>query len=347
MGKQKKIESRVFNQERLLFVRLPDNYDASNRSYPVLYLLDANSFYVGNLYQEAVALVSRLEKINDIPELIIVGIQSEQWYKDVITGSELFENYLNQEVVSYIESQYRTLPQRVLMGHSYAGAFVSGAMSVDAKNFDLLLSISPVYPSMAYIDKIRNRYSKLKPHSAKLTIIDGDESPMDKDILKLAANSLATEILDFNYLSKKLEGHMSVFTIGLSQGLREHFSDFRFPSRELVAVKSFDIEMLKSYFSKKDKKYKTKTDEKKLRSLAISMAHRYTSMGKLEQAIPFWRFGESKFKEYFIAGYADRFIALEKRKLALKLLKELKALFPNSDKNYQQRIDTLAAELKS
>ncbi len=338
MGSVEKLKSKIFDHQRSLLVRLPDNYDQSNKSYPVLYLLNANSFYSGNIYQEAVTLVSRLEKINDIPELIIVGIQSEQWYKDVITDSIIFENYLNQEVVNHIESRYRTLPQRILVGHSYAGAFVSGAVSVKAVDFDLLLSLSPVYPSMAYIDGIRNQYSNLKQQSVKLMIIDGDENPMDKLFLQQAANNLPSDLIDFKYLSKQLDGHMSVLTIGLSHGLREQFSDFRLPSREMVASKPFNIQELKSYFRHKDHKYKTKTDEKMLKSLAISMAHRYTSMGKLELAMPFWHYGESKFKEYFMGGYAERFIALEQPKLALRIWREMDSLFPNSKHNYAKLI---------
>ncbi|MBV1908313.1 MAG: hypothetical protein KUG78_03270 [Kangiellaceae bacterium] len=53
-----------------------------------------------------------------------------------------------------------------------------------------------------------------------------------------------------------------------------------------------------------------------LKSAAIGIAHKYTSMKKLNQAIPFWNFGHSKFKEYFMNSYAERFIAMEETKLA-------------------------------
>ncbi len=341
MGQIETLKSEALNQDRTLYVRLPPNYAESNKAYPVLYLLDANSFFIGNVYQEAVSLVSRLEKVNDIPELIVVGIQSDQWYKDVVTAANPFETYVNQEVVSHIEKTYRAAPNRILMGHSYAGAFVSGAMPHKSKRFDLFLALSPIYPSMSYINNIIGNYQGLKPSSSKLVIIDGDENPMDKLLLKRAAAKLNKGVLDFNYLSKKLDGHMSVLTIGLSHGLREHFSDFRFPSRDMVRKNSFDLKKLKDYFENKDRKYASKTDEATLKALAISMAHRYTSMQQFDKALPFWRYGSSKFKEYFMNGYAERFTASGETELAIQIWREMNELFPNSEKNYLANISAI------
>ncbi|MBL8268706.1 alpha/beta hydrolase-fold protein, partial [Steroidobacter sp.] len=41
-GQVKRIWSVTLNEERRLLIRLPDHYAQSNRSYPVLYLLDAD-----------------------------------------------------------------------------------------------------------------------------------------------------------------------------------------------------------------------------------------------------------------------------------------------------------------
>ncbi len=346
LGEQKLIQSVVLNQQRSFFVRLPENYYNSDRHYPVVYLLDANSFYAGNIYQEAVALMTKLEKLDEIPELILVGIQSEQWYQDVVTRPNKFENYIAHEVATHIRNSYRTLPTQILAGHSYAGAFVSGAVPVKDKNFDLLLSISPIYPSMEYIERITNRYSAVKQHSIELVIVDGDESPMDKQILKQSANVLNRDLINFSYHSKALDGHMSVLSSGLSHGLKEFFSDFRFPSRKMTKTNLYTIESLHAYYKNRDAKYGTKTDEERLKSLAITMAQRYTSMSKIKQALPFWRAGKSKFKEYFMSGYVDRFVHLDKPQLALELLAEMQELFPESEKNYAEKINILSAETK-
>lgn len=339
MGSIKTLQSKILKEQRSLFVRLPKEYHQQEKSYPVLYLLDANDFFSGNIYQQTVALVSRLEAIHDIPEMIVVGIQSDQWYKDVITDSAAFEHYVSREVSQYIDNQYRTMANRILVGHSYAGAFVSGALPLDKKSFDLFLTLSPVYPSLSFIEKIEQRYAALKPLSAKLVIIDGDENPMDKLILKQAASQLAKDTLSFSYHSLKLDGHMSVAPIGLSHALREHFSDYRSPSRALLTQQTFDLNSIRDYYIAKDKKYGTKTDEAFIKSIAINIAHSYTSMSKLELALPLWRFGESRFKEYFMAGYADRFIKLGKMNLAIHLWKEMAVLFPESNNDYLKKIE--------
>ncbi|WP_168203997.1 alpha/beta hydrolase [Aliikangiella coralliicola] len=335
LGTKYQISSKALEQERTLFVRLPKNYDKSKKSYPVVYVLDANSFFSGNIYQEAVALITRIEATAGIPETIVVGIQSNEWYKDVIVESEPFEAFVNREVPAFIDGKFRTLPNRVLVGHSYAGAFVSGALPVDSKSFNLFLSLSPIYPSLAFIEKVQNRYANLKPLSARLHIIDGDENPIDKLMLKEAASKLDKNVLSFEYHSMPMDSHMSVFTVGLNHGLRKHFSDYRLPARADLKTKNFDIAELKQYLKNRDLKYGTVSKNEFIQDAFTSMAHKYTSMNRLDLAIPYWQLSKTRFKEYFMGGYADRFVKMGDRQSAIILWQEMRKLFPNSDKDYQ------------
>lgn len=332
------IESKALQQTRELLVRLPRNYQESELAYPVLYVLNANDFFVGDIFKQTVDLVNRLETLNDIPATIVVGIQSKQWYTDAIIKPEPFERFVSREVPELVNKKFRTLPNKILVGHSYAGAFVSGSLPLEKKSFDLFVTLSPVYPNMAYVEKIVTRYKQLAPLNAKLKIIDGDEGQLDKRILEKVANRLPKEILDLEYRSLTLEGHMSVYSMGLNHALRTYFNDYRPPSRQDVSSSNYDLTQLKAHLSAKDKKYGTSTSETSLKSLAISMAHKYTSMMKVQQALPFWRYGESKFKEYFMFGYAERFVAMGETDMAVTLWKEMLILFPDSDKNYAQLI---------
>lgn len=332
------IKSKLLQQTRELLVRLPNDYQKSELAYPVLYVLNANDFFIGDIFEQTVALVQRLETVNDMPPTIVIGIQSKQWYTDAIINPEPFEGFVSREVPELINSKFRTLPNKILVGHSYAGAFVSGAMPVKEESFDLFLTLSPVYPNMAYVEKIIKRYKQLTPLNAQLKIIDGDEGQLDKRILKKAASRLSKDVLKLDYHSLNLESHMSVYSMGLNHALREHFSDYRAPNRHDVNNSSYDLAKLKAYFLAKDNKYGTSTNEATLKSSAISMAHKYTSMLKIQQALPFWRYGESKFKEYFMFGYAERFIAMGEIDMAITLWKEMLILFPESDKNYSQLI---------
>jgi len=338
LGQQHKIQSKALAQEKILFVRLPNGYTKSDKAYPVVYVLDTN-FIIGNIYQETVSLVSRLEAMKDIPEVIIVGIQSNQWYKNVITESDTFEHFVSWEVPSFIDSKYRTSPNSVLVGHSYAGAFVSGALPITQRSFDLFLSISPIFPNLAFIDKVQQRYNQLPALSARLHIIDGDESPTDKLILEKTASKLAEDKLSLTYDTLPLESHFSVFTTGLSIGLRTYFSDFRKPSRAALKSKDFDLVELKKYFAARDQKYGTDSNEEFIKKASTSMAHKYTSMKRFDLAIPYWRNAKSKFKEYFMAEHADRFVKNDDLQSAIILWKEMIKLFPNSKTDYASLIE--------
>ncbi len=228
LGDEMTIDSKILKQQRKLFVRLPKSYANSQRNYPVVYLLDANDFSRANIYQQSVSLINRLENNKDIPEVILVGIQSQQWYQDTIESFELFEQFIHGEVTELINKQFRTLDNKILIGHSYAAAMLSASVAQNKNGFDLYLALSPIFPDLAYVENIQSRYlavSQLTDLSnSKLSIIQGDEDPSEINLLINTAKNL-TNSLQINHQSFPDENHQSVFSTGLNAGLRQYFAD--------------------------------------------------------------------------------------------------------------------------
>ncbi len=144
-------EATVFNSEarRLtssatgktyqISVGLPLSYMDSNRSYPVLYMLDSNT-----LFGAAANLAMLLGWGGELPEIIIVGIGYEihsfdDWAilrsRDLTPssvedipgsgGASQFLKFLDTELIPFIDSNYRTNPaDRAITGHSFGGLFV-------------------------------------------------------------------------------------------------------------------------------------------------------------------------------------------------------------------------------
>ena len=158
LGHKIALTSKVMANQRNISVRLPADYNNSKRDYPVIYLLDAD-FYIGSIYQDSVAVIERLERYGDIPQVIIIGgdipqviiigVGSEHWYSDSIDQPEQFQLYLQQELIPYVKKNYRTLDNTMLVGHSYAGVFVINTMTEDADSFDTLLAVSPIFPTQS------------------------------------------------------------------------------------------------------------------------------------------------------------------------------------------------------
>jgi predicted alpha/beta superfamily hydrolase len=164
LGDKHTIKSAVLAEDREILVHLPENYDKSKMTYPVLYRLD------GNVYQllETVSIVNRLTYVDEItPELIIVSIvnmdrNSNMWpvntkyYPEpAIPGAGRFLSFIGEELIPYIDSKFRTNGERTICGQSLSGMFVLYALLEKPELFDSYLAASGGFPgSEDYFKKL-------------------------------------------------------------------------------------------------------------------------------------------------------------------------------------------------
>ena len=130
IGFQDSIRSEVLNETRTLYIRLPENYSASDKVYPVLYRLDGSI----NLFTETVGAVRRLAYMEEVvPDMIVVMIGNTDRNRDMMParssflnsepGGENFKLFLENELIPHIESSYRTSGDRILCGQSLSAIF--------------------------------------------------------------------------------------------------------------------------------------------------------------------------------------------------------------------------------
>ena len=119
---QHTINSQAVGEERTILVQVPANYDRTDARYPVVYMLDAhapqNAMIAGLVEQQAWGGV--------MPEVIVVGIQNTTRTRDMTPtpsdrqgagGAAKFLQFIETEVIPFVEKNYRTDPYRVLAGH--------------------------------------------------------------------------------------------------------------------------------------------------------------------------------------------------------------------------------------
>ena len=162
-----KLTSSVNGQTYPINIALPGSYFTSDKTYPVVYLLDAYSSF-GIVTEMARLLASDKE----LPEIVIVGISSEGGSKEFIFnrsrdytptlipienlpealrssipisgGAEKFLKFIKEELIPLVESKYRIkTADRTLAGHSLGGLFVFYSLFQDPKLFNRYVAVSP------------------------------------------------------------------------------------------------------------------------------------------------------------------------------------------------------------
>ena len=147
--------SKTLDEYRAFWVKLPENYDFNNdQKYPVVYLLDG------------ISLQNSLETVYDnywghyLPYMILVGISNRtnrtrdlttskvnmrrgSSFKKESGGAENFTEFIENELIPYIDNKYRSLGHRTLIGHSYAGLFTINMLINHKHLFQNYIAIDP------------------------------------------------------------------------------------------------------------------------------------------------------------------------------------------------------------
>lgn len=106
IGENHILKSNSLNQNREIQIYLPPAYhESSVKSYPVLYVLDGQEYFLhGIAYQDMLRFKDKT------PPFIIVGIKTDRklrrtlFYKE----SEKFKSFLSEELIPYVDNNYRT-----------------------------------------------------------------------------------------------------------------------------------------------------------------------------------------------------------------------------------------------
>lgn len=150
-----RIKSEILNEERELLISLPSEYNLSNEKYATLYVLDADvNFGITN------EIIKFLSYYGVIEETIVVGIPNlnsdtrnrdfthtkSTTYQDDFPsagGGVKFKEFIDHELIPFVDSNYRTSSKRILTGHSMGGLFVLNTIINNDKSFSGYIAISP------------------------------------------------------------------------------------------------------------------------------------------------------------------------------------------------------------
>ena len=125
IGKRIALPSKVFNADVEISLFLPAGYETSDVKYPVLYDLNAFAYFT-----YAAGTVELLARNIEMPEMIIVGLPGLQdGYVPTAyeqrgpepTGADRSLKFFGEELIPFIDKNYRTAGFNLLCGHSVGG----------------------------------------------------------------------------------------------------------------------------------------------------------------------------------------------------------------------------------
>ena len=247
-----KIKSKVLKEKRDVWVGLPTNYNKDS-SYSVLYVLDAE-----DRFDITYSLTKDLfEHQNAIPELIVVGIPNIDklrrlydltftdsklnvtgkedtigYFSSSFTGNGLsFLNFLENEVVPYINKHFSTNDFNTLTGHSIGGYFCAYLLPIQ-KSFSAfqIYDASIWYndgDAIKHIQKELDSNEKRNVFISKGIAFDGPDGYIDHHLAMI--DSLGTILSDYPKLTITVasyeKDHNAMYLFSVMDGLTFLFKD--------------------------------------------------------------------------------------------------------------------------
>lgn len=154
-GREIVIESEALGGPRHLCVFTPWGYEDGDQSYPLLVLVD------GGALQDflPVAGFGALATLSgQYREFVVVGVQTEDRHYELTPpsdvpgdleaiakngGAEAFRRHLREEVLPYVEAEYRLSGHRLILGESLAGLFIVDTFLREPELFQDAIAVSP------------------------------------------------------------------------------------------------------------------------------------------------------------------------------------------------------------
>jgi len=265
IGEKVIIQSKVLNEDRTMLIYLPDSYRLSNKTYPVLYLLDG-----GFHFHHTSGIVQFLSAQGIIPEMIVVALTNVDRNRDFSPthedriptsgGAGKFLSFLTEELIPFIDHNYRTQDFDVLVGHSFGGTFATYALLEEPDVFEAYIAISPYlhYDNQYLIKqaetKIKSDYGK----NVQFYMTLGDEPAYIASLTKLESiiETKSPKNFDFTYIQMKDEDHGSVPHLSIYNGLQAIYSDWQIPRETFIE----GLASIEKHYKKISKKYGTKLE---------------------------------------------------------------------------------------
>ena len=254
------LKSEFNDFEYRLFIRLLNNYKNDDKHYPVIFVLDPEYLFticydIRMIYENYIVVgighkdldFLELDKKDreyknetyrprdflpwKLDENIFSKATSEDFKAAILNASgkaNNFAKFITKQVITLIDSKYRTTNDRILIGHSFGGVFTCYILVCFPDIFTKYIAIAPVLANLYYQDKLMfDVLAKKTTDTKKLAYFSAGSDEKDErmeDYIGTIEKSCA-EIAKLPSLTSKFEiitgeSHASVVTPSIWRGLK-------------------------------------------------------------------------------------------------------------------------------
>ena len=197
------IPSASLNETRAVTVLLPADYARSGRRYPVLYLLHG-----GGQDHTAFAVRGWFAAQATRGLIIVTPNAGESWYvNSVVDPKARFEDFVVKDLVSYIDTNYRTVASR--QGRAVAGVSMGGwgAMLLGLKHHQMFGAVGAM--SAPYLISRQSPNMDMKAREQQTFGTPGSPERLERDPVTLLA-AIPLESVPVLFLAS---GNQDIFVI--------------------------------------------------------------------------------------------------------------------------------------
>lgn len=299
------IHSKVLNEDRVIWVRVPPGYQNSKDVYPVVYHTDAPGHV-----NEIGGAIDFLVTNDRMPQMIVVGITNTDRTRDLTPshadttnddgtvtpqptsgGADKFLDFIQTELMPEIEKRYRVAPYQVFAGHSLGGLFAIYALISRPDMFNAYIAVSPSLwwdsgRTLHQAEQFVSAHPELKKTLFMSLASEGNtQNPMSQSYEEferyVAAN--APKGLAWRSVRYPDEDHGSTTMLAHYAGLKTVFTGWQMPRDPKTGFPEGGLPGIEDHYSELSKRfgYSVQISENVLNNLG----YQYVGAKKFDEAL--------------------------------------------------------------
>ena len=333
--KEEIIYSQILNEDRRIQIGLPDSYEANdNEKFPLIFLTDGE-WHFDMIYQ-----ATKLIYQNGGPKLMVIGIPNTNRTRDLTIskseedissgGANDFIQFLEEELIPYLEINYRVSNHRTLLGHSAGGLFATYTMLSKPSLFNAFVAVTPTIRWDNY--NILDRFENKKPEeiidtSVQFHLSIGNETGIERlGVLKLDSIYSSISLKEYSFIEYPNLSHITVPWNAYFDALNGIFDKF-YVSEEIL---NESLNNIKIYFNSLGEQFDY--DMKIPQRILLNRGYALLTKNKLKEALENFQHYADSYPDVPIpySNLGDIYVQLAQYEEAKKCYERAYQLYPTN-----------------